>query len=224
MLRAHLRPLALLAAVFGSVTALVAGLTVGASALLASATAADPATDRVVGASADTATRTQAAALAALAGPTAEEQLAEHAERARAKAEARKKAAALAARKAAARKVAEARKAAAQRTARRAAARAVADPKSVARSMLADHGWGSDQFSCLDNLWTKESGWKHTADNPTSSAYGIPQALPGSKMASAGSDWETNPVTQIKWGLGYIDDVYGTPCAAWGHSQAVNWY
>jgi hypothetical protein len=98
------------------------------------------------------------------------------------------------------------------------------DPRSVAQAMLSDHGWSQDQFGCLDSLWVKESNWDPTAANPTSSAYGIPQALPGSKMASAGADWQTNPATQIEWGLGYIADRYGSPCAAWGHSQANGWY
>ena len=90
--------------------------------------------------------------------------------------------------------------------------------------MIGEYGWGSSQFGCLEALWEKESGWNVRADNPSSSAYGIPQALPGRKMASAGSDWRTNPVTQIRWGLGYIKDVYGSPCGAWQHSQAKNWY
>ena len=98
------------------------------------------------------------------------------------------------------------------------------DPKEIARVLLAEFGFGTDQFSCLDQLWTRESNWRWNADNPTSSAYGIPQALPGSKMASAGADWATNPVTQIRWGLGYIQGRYGTPCSAWGHSQARGWY
>ncbi|GAB3207624.1 hypothetical protein GCM10027294_14720 [Marinactinospora endophytica] len=98
------------------------------------------------------------------------------------------------------------------------------DPKAIAQAMLADYGWGSDQFSCLEPLWEKESNWNPSAQNPSSGAYGIPQALPGDKMASAGSDWQTNPATQIKWGLGYISDRYGTPCGAWEHSQANNWY
>jgi hypothetical protein len=98
------------------------------------------------------------------------------------------------------------------------------DPRQIAQAMLPEFGFSSDQFSCLDALWTKESGWNVSADNPTSSAYGIPQALPGEKMASAGADWATNPATQIRWGLGYIAASYGTPCAAWGHSQAYNWY
>ncbi|MBB6173452.1 hypothetical protein HNR23_003512 [Nocardiopsis mwathae] len=97
-------------------------------------------------------------------------------------------------------------------------------PKAMAKAMLGDYGWGQDQFACLEPLWEKESNWNHTAKNPSSGAYGIPQSLPGSKMASAGADWETNPATQIKWGLGYIDGRYGNPCGAWAHSQANGWY
>lgn len=98
------------------------------------------------------------------------------------------------------------------------------DPRQIAQVMLPEFGFSADQFSCLDSLWTKESGWNPSADNPTSSAYGIPQALPGEKMASAGADWATNPATQIEWGLGYIAEVYGSPCNAWAQSQANNWY
>jgi hypothetical protein len=98
------------------------------------------------------------------------------------------------------------------------------DPRGIAQQLLGEFGFSSDQFGCLDALWTKESGWNVYADNPTSSAYGIPQALPGSKMATAGSDWATNPATQVRWGLGYIAARYGSPCAAWVHSQANNWY
>lgn len=98
------------------------------------------------------------------------------------------------------------------------------DPRAIGRALLSEYGFGADQWGCLDSLWTKESGWRVNADNPVSSAYGIPQSLPGSKMASEGADWATNPVTQIRWGLGYIKSRYGTPCAAWGHSQARNWY
>jgi flagellar biosynthesis GTPase FlhF len=97
-------------------------------------------------------------------------------------------------------------------------------PKEVAMNLLPDHGWSESQFSCLDKLWTRESRWRVSADNPSSSAYGIPQALPGNRMAAYGSDWRTNPVTQIKWGLDYIEDAYGSPCSAWGHSQAKGWY
>ena len=104
------------------------------------------------------------------------------------------------------------------------AAAASGDPKSIARAMLGQFGFGSDQFSCLDSLWEKESGWDPHASNGSSGAYGIPQSLPGSKMASAGSDWQSNPATQIEWGLGYIRDTYGSPCSAWGHSEANGWY
>lgn len=106
----------------------------------------------------------------------------------------------------------------------RAARAAQRDPRGAARPMLAEFGWGSGQFRCLDALWSKESNWRHSARNPSSGAFGIPQALPGAKMTSAGPDWRTNPITQIRWGLGYIKDVYGSPCAAWAHSRAVNWY
>jgi uncharacterized protein YabE (DUF348 family) len=95
--------------------------------------------------------------------------------------------------------------------------------QQIAAGMVAARGWGSEQFNCLVSLWNKESGWRTNAYNP-SGAYGIPQALPGSKMASAGADWQTSARTQISWGLGYIAGVYGTPCSAWAHSQATNWY
>lgn len=93
----------------------------------------------------------------------------------------------------------------------------------AARQMQA-YGWGADQLTCLVSLWEKESNWNFKAENPSSGAYGIPQSLPGNKMASAGADWRTNPATQIKWGLGYIKERYKTPCGAWGHSVAVGWY
>jgi hypothetical protein len=96
-------------------------------------------------------------------------------------------------------------------------------PQDIARALLATYGWSDDQFGCLDSLWIRESHWNVHAANP-SGAYGIPQALPGSKMASAGPDWQDNPVTQIKWGLGYIQDRYGSPCGAWAHSQGHGWY
>jgi hypothetical protein len=102
--------------------------------------------------------------------------------------------------------------------------RARSNPKAAARLLAADRGWADGQFSCLDSLWTKESGWRWDANNSSSGAYGIPQSLPGSKMGAFGSDWSTNPLTQIKWGLQYISSRYGTPCSAWGQSQAANWY
>jgi hypothetical protein len=101
------------------------------------------------------------------------------------------------------------------------------DPGSaqdIAYGMVKARGWGDSEFACLVALWNKESGWRVNAYNASSGAYGIPQALPGSKMGSAGADWETNPATQISWGLGYIGGRYGTPCGAWNHSQSVGWY
>lgn len=96
--------------------------------------------------------------------------------------------------------------------------------QAIAYDMVRARGWGDAEFSCLVALWNKESGWRVNAYNGSSGAYGIPQALPGNKMASAGADWETNPATQIAWGLGYIGGRYGTPCGAWSHSQSVGWY
>ncbi|MDN4474201.1 G5 domain-containing protein [Demequina zhanjiangensis] len=93
--------------------------------------------------------------------------------------------------------------------------------KELAESM---YGWTDGQWQCLEALWTRESGWSHTAHNSSSGAHGIPQALPGSKMASAGADWYSNPATQIKWGLGYVKNRYGSPCNAWGHFTSVGWY
>ncbi len=98
------------------------------------------------------------------------------------------------------------------------------DPRDIARALMPRFGFSSDQFGCLESLWMRESGWNPSAENPSSGAYGIPQSLPGSKMASAGSDWRTNPATQIEWGLGYIRDRYGSPCGAWGHSESHGWY
>lgn len=97
-----------------------------------------------------------------------------------------------------------------------------ADPRDIARQLLPKYGFSSDQFGCLDSLYMSESGWDPTADNPTSSAYGIPQAL--TETHDMPSDYMTNPVTQIEWGLDYIRSSYGTPCAAWDFKQANNWY
>lgn len=96
--------------------------------------------------------------------------------------------------------------------------------RAIALEMVLARGWSESEFACLDALWKKESGWRVNAHNSSSGAYGIPQAHPGTKMASAGADWATNPATQITWGLGYIANRYGTPCGAWAHSQAKNWY
>jgi hypothetical protein len=114
---------------------------------------------------------------------------------------------------------------AARQAARQRAVRDVAaNPQGYAKMLLAEKGQGAGQFQCLVSLWNKESRWNYRATNPSSGAYGIPQALPGSKMNSVGADWRTNPITQIKWGLNYIEDRYGTPCGAWAHSQKTGWY
>jgi hypothetical protein len=143
----------------------------------------------------------------------------------------------LAARKAAA--AAQARTAAAQARTAAAQTRAAAQPgqtasatvpagsgspRQIAQAMLASFGWAPSQFSCLDPLWEHESSWSVSAANPGSGAFGIPQALPGSRMASAGPDWQTSATTQIKWGLQYIKGTYGSPCAAWAHEEATSWY
>jgi hypothetical protein len=95
----------------------------------------------------------------------------------------------------------------------------VGEVKQYAASLVA-----ADQFGCLDALFQRESGWNPTAKNKSSSAYGIPQALPGSKMASAGADWQTNPLTQVRWGVSYVNARYGSPCGAWAHSESHGWY
>lgn len=123
----------------------------------------------------------------------------------------------------------QAEEAAAAEAAAQAAALAAANTPDGARSVAAqiaasEYGWGAGEFSCLDSLWQKESGWDYQAYNQDGGATGIPQALPGDKMASFGSDWQTNATTQIRWGLDYISRAYGSPCSAWGHSQSVNWY
>jgi hypothetical protein len=98
------------------------------------------------------------------------------------------------------------------------------DPQAIAEALLSQYGFDSSQMSCLIPLWMGESGWRWNAENASSGAYGIPQSLPGSKMASAGADWRTNPATQIEWGLTYIRDNYGSPCGAWGFKQSHGWY
>jgi hypothetical protein len=99
-----------------------------------------------------------------------------------------------------------------------------ASAQAYAKQALAAKGMGDDQFECLVQLWTRESGWRIDAENASSGAYGIPQALPGDKMATAGGDWQTNAVTQINWGLGYVLGRYSTPCGAWGHETSAGWY
>jgi hypothetical protein len=122
---------------------------------------------------------------------------------------------------------AAAEKAAAAKTVQQQAATVAAtssgSPQQIAQGLLAQDGM-SGQFSCLDSLWQRESGWSVSASNASSGAYGIPQALPGSKMASVGPDWQTSAETQIKWGLQYIDSTYGSPCGAWSHEESSGWY
>ncbi|GAA1569785.1 hypothetical protein GCM10009678_60650 [Actinomadura kijaniata] len=96
--------------------------------------------------------------------------------------------------------------------------------KAIAKKMVAKRGWSNRQYKCLVKLWQRESGWNHKARNRSSGAYGVPQAMPGRKMRSAGKDWRTNPATQIKWGLRYIKGRYKTPCRALGHSHSRGWY
>jgi len=108
--------------------------------------------------------------------------------------------------------------------ARAAAATPSGTPQQIAQQMLGHYGWSGGQFSCLSPLWEHESNWNVNAQNSSSGAYGITQALPGSQMATAGGDWQTNAATQIKWGLTYIQDRYGSPCGAWGHEQSAGWY
>ncbi|WP_254630013.1 phospholipase [Curtobacterium sp. Csp2] len=126
---------------------------------------------------------------------------------------------------AAAKAAAEQAAAAAEAARAQAAANTPAGAKATAAQLASSqYGWGSAQFQCLDSLWTKESGWNYQAVNANGGATGIPQALPGSKMATIAADWRTNATTQVKWGLQYISSAYGTPCAAWAHSQANNFY
>ena len=99
------------------------------------------------------------------------------------------------------------------------------DRQDIASALMAErYGWGAGEFSGLSSLWERESGWDVLASKPSSGAYGIPQALPGSKMGAYGGDWQNNAVTQIEWGLASINDSYGTPCGAWSAFQSQGWY
>ena len=163
-----------------------------------------------------------AAAKAAVAKAAAQKAAAKAAA---AKAAAAKAAAAKVAAQQAAQQQATQQQAAQQTTAQQPATSAPSgSPQQIAEQMLSQFGWSSSQFSCLQPLWALESGWNIYASNPSSGAYGIPQALPGSKMASAGPDWQSDAATQIRWGLTYIQGTYGSPCAAWSHEEADGWY
>lgn len=96
--------------------------------------------------------------------------------------------------------------------------------QAIAYGKMSAFGWGREQYSCLVKLWDRESNWRVNAYNSSSGAYGIPQALPGNKMATAGPDWLTNPETQINWGINYINSRYGSPCSALSHSDRLHWY
>jgi hypothetical protein len=138
----------------------------------------------------------------------------------------------------AAKAAAKARREAAERIAREKARKALeakkqallanaqADPRAAARALLPEYGFDEGQWSCLDQLWIGESGWRWDATNSSSGAYGIPQSLPASKMGTVADDWRTNPATQIRWGLQYIKSSYGTPCGAWDawQSRSPHWY
>jgi membrane protein involved in colicin uptake len=167
------------------------------------------------------ATQQAAARKAALKRAAAKKAAAQQSRATAAKRAAAKKAAAKKARIAAAKRAAAKR---ASRSAIRSIAPNTGSNRRIGREMAAKRGWTGDQWTCLNNLWTKESGWSSRATNASGSAGGIPQALPASKMASAGDDWRTNPATQIKWGLRYISGRYGNPCGAWRHFQNRNWY
>jgi hypothetical protein len=129
-----------------------------------------------------------------------------------------------AAAKAAAQSASAARSARTQTVAAQRASEPSGSPQQVAEQMLGQFNWSGSQFSCLEPLWERESGWSVTAENPSSGAYGIPQALSGSLMASGGPDWQSDAATQIRWGLTYIQGRYGSPCGAWAHEEADGWY
>ncbi|MDQ1697596.1 MAG: resuscitation-promoting factor RpfB [Frankiaceae bacterium] len=97
-------------------------------------------------------------------------------------------------------------------------------PQTAAHAMMLRAGWSESEWTCLDSLWMRESNWNTYATNSSSGAYGIPQSLPATKMATAGADWRTNPITQIRWGLSYISSSYGSPCAALAHSSSYGFY
>jgi hypothetical protein len=119
----------------------------------------------------------------------------------------------------------ERKKPKASRSKERTSAPNITSAQQYAQAYMGEkYGWGQDQHECLVSLWNRESGWRYNAKNKSSGAYGIPQSLPGSKMASSGSDWKTNPQTQIKWGLGYIEGRYSTPCGAWSAFKKKGWY
>ena len=140
-------------------------------------------------------------------------------------AKASKAKAARAAKKAAARKAAARKAAAAKRKAVLTTRPVTAgSARALGKKMAAQRGWTGSQWAALDRLWMAESSWRVTAGNGSTGAYGIPQAMPGSKMASAGSNWQTSAATQIEWGLDYIDSRWGSPMGAYSHFLSNHWY
>ncbi|MGP3984174.1 transglycosylase SLT domain-containing protein [Streptomyces sp. KR80] len=214
----------------GAVVGVASGSTQGGSTEPVEATAADATLLAEISpgnqTQAQTASLTEQADAQSTAADAAAKKAAEEAARKQAAKDAAAKKAA-AEKKAAEEKAAKAREAAekASRSARDAddfpvqASYTIAQVQSMAREMVP-----AGQFQCFSNIVDHESSWNYRATNPSSGAYGLVQALPGSKMASAGSDWRTNPATQIKWGLNYMNDRYGSPCGAWEFWQANNWY
>ncbi|MEV6316100.1 transglycosylase SLT domain-containing protein [Streptomyces sp. NPDC051776] len=213
----------------GAVVGVASGSTQGGAAEAAEPTAADATLLADISAGnqtqAQTASLTEQADAQSTAADAAAKKAAEEAARKQAAKDAAEKKAA-AAKKAAEEKAAKERAESlkAARSASRTdfpqqASYTIAEVQSMARQMMP-----SDQFQCFSNIVDHESGWNYQASNPSSGAYGLVQALPGSKMASAGADWKTNPATQIKWGLNYMNSRYDSPCGAWEFWQANHWY
>ncbi|WP_455352721.1 aggregation-promoting factor C-terminal-like domain-containing protein [Streptomyces sp. SYSU K217416] len=215
----------------GAVVGVASGNTQPSNDLEATAAGTTLLTDIPVGeqAQVQTASLTQQADAQAAAADTAAKKSAEEAARLQAAKDAKAKKEAAeekAEREREAKEEEEAKQQAASRSATRDASSfsvqssyTVEQVKAMARQMVP-----ADQFQCFSNIVTRESTWNYRAENPSSGAYGLVQALPGTKMASAGADWRTNPATQIKWGLNYMDDRYGSPCGAWSFWQANHWY
>ncbi|MCP3820704.1 lytic transglycosylase domain-containing protein [Streptomyces sp. A3M-1-3] len=211
----------------GAVVGVASGNTQPSNDLEATAAGTTLLTDIPVGeqAQVQTASLTQQADAQAAAADTAAKKSAEEAARLQAAKDAKAKKEAAEEKAEREREAKEAEQAASRSAARDASTFSVQSSytveqvKAIARQMVP-----ADQFQCFSNIVNHESTWNYRAENPSSGAYGLVQALPASKMASAGADWRTNPATQIKWGLNYMDSRYGSPCGAWSFWQANNWY
>ncbi|WP_380283822.1 lytic transglycosylase domain-containing protein [Kitasatospora purpeofusca] len=215
----------------GITTLVVASAATAALAIPDSGTAvAEAPAAAVVGTAGDTSADAQAAAAAQAQADAATQAQAAAAAQAQAEADAAAQAQAAAAAQAEAEAKAQAdakakadAEAAASRSQERSALNSKpsysGSPREIAAQIVP-----AGQLQCFNNIVSRESSWNITATNPSSGAYGLVQALPGSKMASAGADWRTNPVTQIKWGLDYMNSRYGSPCGAWAFWQSHHWY